>query len=68
LRAKPLIPPEYGEGHRPLPNLAAIVKADELKKIMMAQFKSEQALKRQEAIASSAPSSVSCSDIDRRTR
>lgn len=28
LRANPLMPPEYGEGHRPLPNLAAIIAAD----------------------------------------
>lgn len=68
LRANPLSPPEYGEGHRPLPNLAAIVEADELKKVMMAKFQSEQALKRRGAIASSVPASVSCSDIHRRTR
>lgn len=68
LRANPLMPPNYGEGHRPLPNLAAIVEADERKKVMMAQFKSEQALKRRGAIASSVPASVSCSDIHRRTR
>jgi len=32
LRANPLIPPEYGEGHRPLPNLAAIIAADKEKR------------------------------------
>lgn len=68
LKANPLVPPEYGEGHKPLPNLAAIVEADELKKVMMAKFRSEQALKRREANASPVPASVSCSDIDRRTR
>jgi hypothetical protein len=31
LKANPLKPPEYGEGHKPLPNLAAIIAADEEK-------------------------------------